>query len=136
VLDTSIVVAGFRSRNGASNRLLRLVALGRLRALASTALFLEYEAVVMRPEHLLASGLSMERADRLLSILAHAIHGVEIQFQWRPQLTDPDDELVLEAAINGRADAIVTHNVKDFSPAAARFAVGVLRPGELLARLR
>jgi len=37
-----------------------------------------------------------------------------VHLRWRPQLRDPDDGLVLEAAVNGRADALVTDNVKDF----------------------
>ena len=57
-------------------------------------------------------------------------------FQWRPQLADANDEMVLEAAVNGRADGIVTHNVKDFAIAAPRFGVRVLRPGELLQEMR
>ena len=61
---------------------------------------------------------------------------VEISFQWRPQLTDAGDEMVLEAAINGRADVLVTHNVRDFAKGAQKFGLRVLRPGELLKELR
>ena len=57
-------------------------------------------------------------------------------FQWRPQLPDPDDEMVLELAANSRADTIVTVNTRDFLPAARTFGVEVLRPGEFLRRLR
>lgn len=56
-------------------------------------------------------------------------------FLWRPVLRDPADEHVLEAAINGQADAIVTFNVRHFAPAAGRFRLQVLRPGEVLRRL-
>jgi predicted nucleic acid-binding protein len=68
--------------------------------------------------------------------LASASEAVEVHFQWRPQLADANDEMVLEAAVNGRADSIVTHNVKDFAIAARSFGVRVMRPGELLQEMR
>jgi predicted nucleic acid-binding protein len=57
---------------------------------------------------------------------------VRVDYQWKPQLSDPDDEMVLEAAINGRAFAIVTHNVRDFLPAAEQFDIRVLTPGGII----
>ncbi|RWE82982.1 MAG: PIN domain-containing protein [Mesorhizobium sp.] len=61
---------------------------------------------------------------------------VELHFLWRPQLSDPKDEMVLAAAINGRADALVTHNRRDFVTAAGRFEVPVISPAELLEGFR
>ena len=58
-----------------------------------------------------------------------------MRFRWRPQLADPGDEMVLEAAVGGRADALVTHNVRDFATAARRFGLEVARPGELVRRI-
>jgi predicted nucleic acid-binding protein len=55
---------------------------------------------------------------------------------WRPQLRDPADELVLEAAVNGRADAVVTFNRRDFGDAPAAFGIEVLTPAEALNRVR
>ena len=115
VLDTSVVVAGLRSRLGAGNAVLRLVAQRRLVALATPPLFLEYEDVLKRPEHRLVHGLAPEAIDEFLAELAALIEPVEVHFQWRPQARDPNDEMVLEAAINGRADALVTYNVADFA---------------------
>jgi putative PIN family toxin of toxin-antitoxin system len=132
VLDTSVVIAALRSRTGASNEVLRLVARRRITALATPALFLEYEEVVMRPEHRAAHRLDDREIERLLAALASAVEAVTVHIGWRPQLRDPSDEMVLEAAINGRANAIVTFNVKDFVPAAGRFGVSVLRPAEIL----
>lgn len=132
VLDTSVLVAGLRSNMGASAALLRKVAENRVEISASPALFLEYEAVLKREDH----GLSKEDVDGFLAELALCIHPAEIRYFWRPQLTDPDDEMVLEAAINGHAEAIVTHNRKDFEPAASRFGIEVLSPANLLERLR
>lgn len=64
------------------------------------------------------------------------IEPVEVYFQWRPQSADPNDEMVLEAAINGPADALVTHNVADFPGPAERFRISVLRPGDLLKKVK
>lgn len=136
VLDTSVVVASLRSRTGASNALMRRVADGGLRPLATTALFLEYEDVLRRAEQRLAHGLSLELLDRFLAALASACEPVDIHFQWRPQLSDPADEMVLEAAVNGRAAALVTHNVRDFEAAGLEFGLRVVRPGELLAEMK
>jgi putative PIN family toxin of toxin-antitoxin system len=136
VLDTSVVVAGLRTRSGAGNAVLRLVAHGRLTALATSTLFLEYEDVLKRPEHRLAHGLGLEEVDEFLAELAAVVEPVEVHFLWRPQVRDPNDEMVLEAAINGEADALVTYNVKDFEQAGERFAIPILGPPELLRKVR
>src|SRR3984957_6536595 len=134
-LESSVVVSAFRSRHGASYRLLGLVAERRLVPLATTALFLEYEEVLKRPEQREVSGLTLRQLDDALTAFASAIEPVEVRFAWRPQLADPDDEMVLDAAVNGRADALVTHNLGDFTTAATRFGLLVLPPGELLKRV-
>jgi predicted nucleic acid-binding protein len=95
---------------------------------------LEYEEVLMRSEQRAAHGLNDQQIGEFLEALASAIEPVTLHLAWRPQLRDPSDEIVLEAAINGRADAIVTFNVKDFGPA-GRFGVSVMRPAELLDRM-
>nr|WP_294521288.1 PIN domain-containing protein [uncultured Rhodopila sp.] len=83
-----------------------------------------------RPKQRDASGLGLAQIDAVLAALAAAIEPVEVRFAWRPQLPDPDDEMVLEAAVNGRPDALITHNLADFAPAAAKFGVCLLRPGD------
>lgn len=72
---------------------------------------------------------------RFLDGLAALIVPVKPHFLWRPQLRDPNDEMVLEAAVNGRADAIVTFNRRDFLPAARHFGIDVERPNEIIRRL-
>lgn len=136
VLDTDIIVTALRSATGGSNAVLREAAHGRLTPLVTPALFLEYEAVLKRPEQRLAHGLGLRDIDRFLAALASGCEAVEVSFQWRPQLSGPNDEMVLETAVNGRADALATHNVRDFAKGAARFGLRVLRPGELLKELR
>ncbi|MEQ1950444.1 putative toxin-antitoxin system toxin component, PIN family [Mesorhizobium sp. CN2-181] len=132
VLDTNVVTAGLRSRHGGSFAVLQLNANRRLRPLVTTALFLEYEAVLNRPEQGAVHGLSSVEVDRLLGGLAALSEPVDVHFLWRPQLNDPKDEMVLEAAINGKADALVTYNRRDFVAAAERFDISILSPAELL----
>lgn len=135
VLDTSVVVAGLRSRLGASNRVLREVAEGRCTPLVTTAVFLEYEAVLLRPEQRLATGMSPEDVEEFLAAFASAAEPVALNFLWRPQLRDPADELMLEAAVNGQAKALVTHNVGDFQSVTGHFSVRTLTPGAFLKEL-
>ena len=136
VLDTDEVVAALRSVTGGSNAVLRELAGGRLVALVTPALFLEYEAVLKRPEQRLVHGLSLAEVDQFLEALASACVAVEVNFRWRPQLSDADDEMVLEAAVNGGAHALITHNLKDFARAAATFDLRIMQPGQLLKELR
>ena len=103
--------------------------------LATVPLFVEYEEVVHRPEHLLGAQVSPEEADKFLDVLAALIEPVETFFMWRPQLRDADDEMVLETAVNGRAQAIVTFNVRDFRQAAKAFGLELLTPRDALQRI-
>ena len=135
VLDTNVVVAAFRSRRGASSVLLRRTVDGTIRMLCSTALLLEYEAVLGRATTREATGHSLRDVEIIMNAIAAVAEPVEVRFRTRPLLRDPNDEIVIEAASNGRADAIVTHNVKDFAPAQA-LGIGVATPFEILRRLR
>jgi len=130
VLDTDVVVAALRSPRGASAALLRLARRGRIRLAASVSLFIEYESVCLRQPHLEAAGLVASDVSVFLDALATLVEPVPIHFLWRPQLRDPADELVLEAAVNGRADALLSFNLRHFRTAAARFDLRVITPGE------
>lgn len=101
---------------------------------ASVPLFLEYEAVLSRPEHLEAAGLSASGVAGFLDYLAGVVEPVKLHYLWRPQLADPADEMVLETAINGRADCIVTFNLSHFAPA-SRFGIEFIAPAEMMRRL-
>jgi len=122
----------FERGQGAGNAVWRLVAERRLQLLATPPLFLEYEDVLKRAEQRLVHRLSLEQVDEFLAELAANVEPVELHFMWRPQVRDPGDEMVLEAAINGDADALITYNVPGFAVAAERFGVKVLRPAEVL----
>jgi putative PIN family toxin of toxin-antitoxin system len=135
VLDTSVIVSAFRSRSGASFRLLEMCRQGHHTILATPTLFFEYESVLLRKEHQAVHGLSLSEVDEALRGIASLVEAVKIDFQWKPQLRDAGDEFVLEAAINGKADIICTHNLRDFLPAATRFGLRVLSPASMI-RLR
>jgi putative PIN family toxin of toxin-antitoxin system len=135
VLDTDVLVAAFRSDSGASRQVLEAARARRFELLLSVPLMLEYESVLTRPEHLAASGASIEDVSAVLDELASVGKRVELVIRTRPMLADPNDEMVLETAINGRADAIVTFNDRDFRPVATHFRCSVLRPGEVIRRL-
>jgi len=136
VLDTDVVVAAMRSPRGASAAILRAVRQGRATLLASVPLALEYEAVASRAEHRLAAGLTEREVKIFLTAVVAMAEPVTTHFLWRPQLRDPADEMVLEAAANGSADALVTFNVRDFGPAPAQFGISVLLPREAIGRIR
>jgi putative PIN family toxin of toxin-antitoxin system len=136
VLDTNVLVAATLSPFGASFQLLTLVPQRRFELLLSVPLMLEYEEVLKREDMRAQSHLSLAEIDVLLDMLAAVGTACTSFFQWRPQLSDPDDEMVLELAVNGHADTIVTVNTRDFLPVAWTFGVEVLRPGAFLRRLR
>ena len=87
---------------------------------------------MLRTEQRMVSGLTLSQVDERLAALASVLEPVTTHFVWRPQLADADDEMVLDAAVNGRADVLVTFNVRDFAVAARRFDLAVMRPGEVL----
>ena len=99
-------------------------------------MMLEYEAVLMRPEQRQATGMSVQDVQDFLDGLAALLVPVTPHFLWRPHLRDPDDEMVLDAAVNGGAEAIVTFNVQDFLPGADAFNLQILTPAETLLQIR
>ena len=134
-IDTNILVAATRNRRGPSFALMQIIRLGQAKMFCSPALFLEYEDVLKRPAHLSASGLSGSDVDAILNELARTIEPVMTHYQWRPQLRDPADEMVLEAAANAQAHAIVTYNLRDFGPAKL-FGIPVLNPEQTFQHFR
>ena len=132
VLDTNVVIAAFRYKRGASRLWLRAALTGGYTLLATPPVFLEYEAVLKRSEHLAAAGATLAQVDAILDALAAVLEPVEVSFLWRPQLRDPADEMVLEAAVNGRADWLVTFNLRHLAAAAARFGIHAGRPADIL----
>jgi predicted nucleic acid-binding protein len=124
-----------RSPRGASAELIRRIDRGNATMVLTVALALEYEAKCMMAEHRLPAGLSDADAGIFVDGLIAMAEPVQSFFRWRPQLRDPGDELVLEAAVNGRVSAIVTFNEKDLRDAERSFGIAVIRPAEALRRI-
>ncbi|MGC2029698.1 MAG: PIN domain-containing protein [Steroidobacteraceae bacterium] len=136
MLDANVVVAGMRAPSGASASLLMAARHGEITMLANVALALEYEATCRRAEHGVAAGLKPAQVTLFVDAVIAMVEPVESHFLWRPQLRDPADELVLEAAVNGRAAAMVTFNEQDFGAVPTQFGVEVLSPSAVLRRIK
>jgi putative PIN family toxin of toxin-antitoxin system len=136
VLDTDVIVAAMRSPSGASAALLGAVLDRRLTMLASVPLFFEYEAQCTDPVHWTAAGMTREQADIFINGIAGLVFPVKTYYLWRPLLRDPNDEMVLEVAVNGRADAIVTFNLRDYGVVPKKFNIEVIKPSIAIRRVR
>jgi putative PIN family toxin of toxin-antitoxin system len=129
VLDTSVIVAALRSREGASYRLISLLEQGRFDVAISVPLLFEYEEVLARQ---LDAGLfRQDDIDVFLDYLCQIAHRQNIFFLWRPVLPDANDDMVLELAVAASCEAIVTHNRRDFV-GTERLGVQIYAPKEFL----
>ena len=129
VLDTNVLVAAMRSRRGASYRLLALVGSGRFEVSVSVGLVLEYEDALTR-----MALVDRDDRDDVLDYVCAVANKPKVYYLWRPMLRDPNDDLVLEVAVAGGCEAIVTFNKRDFG-GAARFGIRVLSPHEFLVEI-
>jgi len=135
VIDTDVFVAGLRSAGGASRQVLRLALTGRLQPLFGNALWLEYQDLLGRP----VWGRATHPAERLQVLAALAQQGrwVTVYYGWRPNLPDEADNHLIELALAGNADAIVTHNVRDFRRGELRLGkLRILTPAQCLEEWR
>lgn len=136
LLDTNVLVAAFRSRNGASNAIVRRALTGDLALVVHHKLVYEYRAVLSRPEILAQTGLSWDEVELVLAHLVTSAHEVEVRYLWRPNLEDEADNFIMEIAVAAWPCTIVTHNVRDFVRAELRFPhIALCTPGQLLRAL-
>jgi len=129
VLDTNVLIAALRSPTGASYQVLQLIGRGYFETCVSVPLVLEYDNVAKR--ELAALLIDSKDVDNLIDYICRVSRRSELFFTWRPQLRDPDDEMVLETAIGNDSHAIVTFNKRDFA-GSERFGTRLLTPAELL----
>ncbi len=136
MLDTSVLITALRSGTGAAAEVLRLLLLGELALLMDFKLACEYREVSLRPEQLQATRKSPVQIALVLDALEAIAEPVFVAFRHRPLSRDANDDMVLDVAINGSADLILTNNSKHFRRAAGEFNIEVLTPAELLNKLR
>ena len=129
VIDTNVLIAALRSRRGASHRLFMLLEEGKFEINISVPLILEYEDAAKRIVREI--GLTYADVDDILDYVCSVGHKRMIHFLWRPFLKDPQDDHVLELAVECECDCVVTYNVRDFA-GSERFGVRVVTPKEFL----
>lgn len=134
VLDTSVLVAASRSRNGASFQIVSMLPSPKFEIALTIAVYTEWQAVLTRPDHL-PPGATADMALGFVRYLASVAHLQDVHFLWRPFLRDPDDDMVLECAVASGCEFIVTHNVKDFRRV-EELNVRAISPADFLNRLR
>jgi putative PIN family toxin of toxin-antitoxin system len=135
-LDTDVVVAALRSSIGASRWLLEAALNKHVTAIVSVPLALEYEAVLTRPEHLAAASMASRAVIGIIDALTAASMQTRFSFRWRPLAIDGDDDMVLETAINGGAELLVTFNVRDFGSVGEQFGCRIVSPRRAVELIR
>ena len=133
IFDTSVLVDAARSSQGASFALISALPSKQFQICLSVALYVEWQAVLTRAEHL-PLNQEVENALAFLRYLASIAHLQDIYYLWRPQLRDPNDDMVLELAVAAQAKYIVTHNIRDFQR--LKFDVIAITPADFLKLLR
>ncbi len=129
VIDTNVFISALRSRRGASYRLFTLLDRGTFDITISVPLILEWEDAAKRIARDI--GLTHADIDDILDYICRVARKRTIHFLWRPFLKDPQDDHVLELAVEAGCDVIVTHNVRDFS-GTEQFGIRVVTPKECL----
>ena len=132
VLDTNVIASALRSRRGASFKVLSLIGTDRFELCVSVPLIVEYESVAKRFSRTL--GLSHSDIDDILDYLCSVAEHRQIFYLWRPFLKDPGDDMVLEVAVEGEVDFIVTHNIRDYE-GIEKFGIKAITPQGFLRRI-
>ena len=132
VIDTNVFISALRSRRGASFKLLSMLGGSAFDISVSVPLVLEYEALAKRQAR--ALGLDSTTIDDILDYVCQVARRREIFFLWRPYLKDPNDDLVLELAVESESEFIITYNRRDFA-GIETFGIKVLTPKEFLQKL-
>lgn len=138
VVDTNVFVSALLGREGSASRaVIRACLEGRLQPIMGAALFHEYEDLLSRHELLDRSVLAPEEREALLNAFLSVCRWTRVYFLWRPNLPDEADNQVLEVAVAGGAEVVVTYNTRDFERAELHFPqLQILRPEQLLQELK
>ncbi len=133
IIDTNVLFSSLYSASGASYKLLNLLVAGEFELILSTPLLFEYEDVLKRNQLLL--NLELTEIEIILDNLCSFAQFQKVYFLWRPYLSDPKDDMVLELAVAANIKTIVTHNLKDFA-GIDNFGVEAISPKQFLECLK
>ena len=132
VVDTDVWVAGVRD-SGHANRVLRLCLEGHFKPLMGAALLAEYEDLLGREAVWRRAQLTAAEREAFLDIFLSICQWTRIYYAWRPNLGDEGDNHLMELAVAGQADYLVTRNVRDLRGGELRFPhISVVTPTQLL----
>jgi putative PIN family toxin of toxin-antitoxin system len=129
VIDTNVLFASLKSSRGASYKLVSLLPSNRFSIVISVPLIIEYEDVLRRGK--LPASISEKDISDLIDFFCYVGDHQEIFFLWRPFLPNSSDDLVLEVAVAGSCDAIITYNKRHFKNV-EKFGLRILDPKEFL----
>jgi len=135
VLDTNIFVSALRSDKGASYAVISQLPSDQFRIVLSIPLYVEYQDALTRPEHMSGAGTA-EEILAFLRYICSIAHRQRIFFLWRPWLSDPKDDMVLEVAVASESRCIVTYNLRDFRGVEKHFGITPVTPGKFLHIIR
>ena len=129
VLDTNVLISGLRSSTGASFAVLNAIRFGQIKIALSVSLAIEYEDVALRPG--LVPGLNANQIGVIIDVLCALAHHQKVFFMWRPHLSDPGDDMVLELALAAGTPYIITNHIQDFAGCES-LGIRAIKPAEAL----
>ena len=136
VVDTNVFISGLTSPAGLNRQVIRACLEGKAKPLMGSALFNEYEDLMARPETLARCPLPVDRCEMLLDAFLSCCEWIRIYFLWRPNLCDESDNHLIELAVAGGAEAIITNNLRDLHSGELAFpSLKFLTPSQFLTNL-
>jgi putative PIN family toxin of toxin-antitoxin system len=136
VIDTNIFISALTGKHNASRHVIRLCLSGAIQPLMGVALFAEYEDVIHRKEIISLSPIGVSEIESLCDAFMRVCRWVSVYYLWRPNLKDEADNHLMELAIAGNAEIIITNNIKDFQNSELLFpAIAILKPEDFLMRV-
>ncbi len=136
VVDTNVFIATLLSAVGDNRRVIRACLMQLVVPLMSTTLLCEFEDVLGRSELMLKCPLPTRDREALLDAFLSVSEWVHIHYLWRPNLPDEGDNHLMELAVAGNANAIVTNNIRDFTRGELIFPnIRILTPKQFLEEL-
>lgn len=134
VVDTNVLIGALIGKKYSANRtLIEFCFFKKFIPLINNSLFLEYEDVFTRPEIIIQSPYSKTESEELFYAFLAICQWTKIYYSWRPNLKDEKDNYLVELAVAGNANFIVTNNVKDFQNSELKFPqIKIVTPKEMI----